>query len=298
MAKSRPVQSAFERYILQIPVAAIQTQREVTPSVRKTIFYNQISASLSSVGLIEPLVVFEKPGVGYLLLDGHLRLDVIKQMKWDHVRCIMARDDEAYTYNKKVNHVPPVAQHFMLLEVLKNGVSEERVAAALNVDVSTIRMKRDLLKGICTEVVELLRDRHMNAQVFAIFRRMKPLRQIEAAEHMIASNTFSVTFAKAILAFTKPEMLLESDTKRGNQALTAAGQKSLELESSGLLRDLKAVEDSYGTDVLTLTVSCGFIERLLENARVEKFLERNHVDTLRAIRNVLTEIRVGDASRL
>lgn len=41
-------------------------------------------------------VVFEKPGTGYLLLDGHLRLEIIKTMSWSEVRCIIARDDEAY----------------------------------------------------------------------------------------------------------------------------------------------------------------------------------------------------------
>jgi ParB-like chromosome segregation protein Spo0J len=294
--RSRAVQAAFERFILSLPVSVIRPQREVTPSVRKSAFYKQIAASLEHIGLIEPLVVFEKPGTGYLLLDGHLRLEIMKSMKWSEVRCIIARDDEAYTYNKRVNYVPPVAQHFMLLEVLKNGVSEERVAAALNVDIHTVRLKRDLLKGICAEVVDLLHDRHLNAQVFAILRRMKPLRQIEATEHMIASDTFSVIFAKAILAFTKPEMLVDPDSKRTIQAQSAAGKALLENESDGLLRDLKAVEDSYGADVLTLTVSCGYLERLLENSKVTKYLERNHLDTLRALRALLADFRSGELS--
>jgi hypothetical protein len=184
----------------------------------------------------------------------------------------------------------------MLLEVLKNGVSEERVAAALNVDIGTIRMKRDLLKGICTDVVELLHDRHVNAHVFGILRRMKALRQIEAAEHMIASNTFSVVFAKAILAFTKPEMLVESEAKRTTHAHSLGGHALLEKESEGLLRDLKAVEDSYGTDMLTLTVSCGYLERLLENSKVAKYLEKHHADTMRALRALMANVRRGDSN--
>jgi hypothetical protein len=42
-----------------------------------------------------------------------------------------------------------MAQHFMLLRVLENGLSEERVAAALNVDIGSVRRKRDMLNGIC-----------------------------------------------------------------------------------------------------------------------------------------------------
>ena len=42
--------------------------------------------------------------------------------------------DEAYTYNRRVNHAPPVALHFMILKALTKGVRETRLAAALNVD--------------------------------------------------------------------------------------------------------------------------------------------------------------------
>jgi hypothetical protein len=41
----------------------------------------------------------------------------------------------------------------------------------------------------------------------------------------------------------------------------------LEEENEFLLRDLKSVEESYGTDVLTLTVACGYLDRLLKIPR-------------------------------
>jgi len=50
--------------------------------------------------------------------------------------------------NRRVNYIPPIAQHHMILRALAH-VSEERIATALNVTVATIREKRDLLKGIC-----------------------------------------------------------------------------------------------------------------------------------------------------
>ncbi len=42
----------------------------------------------------------------------------------------------------------------------------------------------------------------------------------------------------------------------------------LEEQNEFLLRDLKSVEESYGTDALTLTVSSGYLERLLSNPRL------------------------------
>ena len=65
----------------------------------------------------------------------------------------------------------------------------------------------------------------------------------------------------------------------------------LEGENEVLLRDLKSVEESYGTDVLTLTVSCGYIERLLSNPKIERYLERNHAEILQTMKKLLLEHR-------
>jgi len=224
------------------------------------------------------------------LLDGHLRLDILKRTGATEVRVIFATDDEAYTYNKRVNHAPPVAQHFMILKAIKNGVSEERIAAALNVNVGSIRKKRDMLDGICPEAVEILRNTHITADAFAVLRKMKPIRQIEAAEHMLASGTYSVVFAKALLAVTRPELLVEVPASRKLDAKSAGARVMLEQETDVLLRDLKAVEDSYGTDILVLTVACRYIARLLGNGRVERHLSKHHPDTLNALRGLLSEV--------
>ena len=146
-------------------------------------------------------------------------------------------------------------------------------------------------------MVDLLHDRNVSAQVFAVLRKMKPLRQIEAAEHMVASNTFSALFAKAILAVTKPEMLNQRVSKKILQAHSAASQALLEQENETLLRDLKAVEDSYGTDMLTLTISCSYLEKILGNSKVEKYLQKNPPDTLKALQALLAETSAGELRR-
>ena len=51
-------------------------------------------------------------------------------------------------------------------------------------------------------------------------------------------------------------------------------------ETEQLIPDLKVIEDSYGTDVLTLTVCCGYFRRMLLNPRMERHLTRNHSDIL------------------
>src|ERR1039458_2061188 len=273
------VKAAFEKQVVLLPVDIIVPQREITQGHRCGDFFRQLTASLKHVGLIEPLVVYPRGPGDYLLLDGHMRLEIMKSMGIKEVKCLIATDDEAYTYNRYVNHIPVVAQHFMLLEALKHGLTEERIATTLDVSLDSIRAKRDLLNGICSEVVPILADKQLSPQVFSILRKMKPIRQIEAAEHMVAGCTYTVPFAKALLAVTKPEMLEEhAAADKKLQATSIVARSMLEEENEFLLKDLKSVEESYGADVLTLTVACGYIDRLLKNAKVERYLDRHHTD--------------------
>ena len=291
-----PVKAAFEKQVVLLPLDIIVPQREVTHGHRSGEFYKQLTASLKHVGVIEPLVVYPRGPGDYLLLDGHVRLEILKSIGTKEVKCLLATDDEAYTYHRPVNHIPAVAQHFMLLEALKNGLTEERIAAALDVSLDSIRAKRDLLNGICSEAVQILADKQLSPKVFWILRRMKPIRQIEAAEHMVAGGTFTVPFAKALLAVTKPEMLEEqAAVDKKLQATSIAARSMLEEQNEFLLRDLKSVEESYGTDVLTLTVACGYLDRLLTNPKIERYMARNHADILQALQKLLPDngIRVA-----
>lgn len=292
------VAPGFREHIVEVATESITPQKQISAASRKSSLYKQIAASLQHVGLIEPLVVFPRKAGDYLLLDGHTRFDILRRTGATEVRVIFATDDEAYTYNKRVNHLPPVAQHFMILKALKNGVSEERIAISLNVNVSNIRQKRDMLVGICQEVVELLRNNHVTAGAFGVLRKMKPIRQIEAAEHMIASGTFSVLFAKALLEVTRPELLLELPSSRNIEAGSAGARALLEQENDSLLKDLKNIEASYGTDILTLSIVLGYIERLLGNVRIERHLMKYHSDILLSLRALLADVKPEKAKAL
>jgi RepB plasmid partitioning protein len=206
----------------------------------------------------------------------------------------LARDDEGYTYNRRVSHVSPITQHFMLLRVLENGVSEERIAAALNVDIRSVRQKRDMLKGICPEAVALLEGRRLGVRAFSALRKMKPLRQIESAEHMVASNNFTLPFLRAILLVTKPDMLTSKDSKGTNDAGIAVEHSQLEREHGDLVRDLKTVEKSFGVDMLTLAVSLKYLERIMRNSKVKRYLERSCPETFLVLAGLLREPHSGD----
>ena len=167
----------------------------------------------------------------------------------------------------------------MILQALKHN-SEEAIANALAVNISTIRKKRDLLVGICKEVIELLKDRRISPKAFTALRKMKPIRQIEVAQLMRASNRYSERFAEALLAGTRAEMLVEPAKGTLSKLLSTEQKSGMERETQVFLQDLKAVEESYGKDVLALSVTCRYVARILANVKLRHYIEGRFPDIL------------------
>lgn len=280
---------AFELNTVLLSITTITPRVAVTDEIRKSKKYRQIAASIEHVGLIEPLVVSRRTGGDFLLLDGALRLDILMTRQQSEVRCIIATDDEGYTYNKRVNHLSNIGEHYMILKALTNGVSEQMISSALNVDVETIRRKRSLLDGICPEAVQLLLTRRVSTHAYGYLRRMKPLGQIEAAERMIHANCYSGKMARALFTITKPELILRpAKTNRASPG-TSAKLALLREEADTLLIDVKQVEDTYAAQALDLTLSLGYVEHLLSNTKIEKYLTKHHLDILGEFRKQIDE---------
>ena len=45
---------------------------------------------------------------------------------------VVAADDEAFTYNKRVNRLAPIQEHYMIVRAIERGVSMQKLARALN----------------------------------------------------------------------------------------------------------------------------------------------------------------------
>src|SRR5437660_10891128 len=167
-----PVKIAFQRRIILLPLYEIMPMRRVPPSMKQMLKYKRILASIGEVGIVEPLVVAPRTDdtEPYMLIDGHLRHAALAELGVASAPCLVAHDDEGFTYNKRVNRLATVQEHFMIVRALERGVSEERLTRALNIDIRQVKLKRSLLAGICPEVVEMLKDRSIDANVFTALR--------------------------------------------------------------------------------------------------------------------------------
>jgi hypothetical protein len=247
----------------------------------------QIAASIAEVGIIEPPVIARdsEDKDRFHLLDGHLRLDILKARGETEVVCLIALDDEAFTYNKRVSRIAIIQEHKMILNAIRKGVSEERLARALNVNIANIRMKRNLLVGICPEAAELLRDKHVPLSVFTELRFLKPMRQIEAAQSMITMNRYSTGYARSLVASTPADQFVEWRRRRP-RGLTEEQIAVMQRESENLDRQFRLVEQTYGADQLDLVQAIGYVNHLLSNARIVRHLAQHHAGILVELQKV------------
>lgn len=293
---ANPVALAFETKTLVVPLDEILPTRKVEVGQLKSPNFARIAASISELGIIEPLVVYPQKAARarFILLDGHLRYEVLKRRGDAEAVCLIATDDEAFTYNHKVNRVPPIQEHFMILKAIEHGVSEERIAKTLNVDTSRIRQKRDLLRGICPEAVELLKERHISEGAIREMKRVSPMRQIEIAELMISSSNYSAAYAKCLFAATPQHQLADPLQAKEVPGLRPDDIARMEGEMGKLERDFKLIEESYGRNVLTLVIAVGYLRKLLENAAVVRFLSSRYADVLAEFKKLLKTVALED----
>jgi ParB-like chromosome segregation protein Spo0J len=243
--------------------------------------YKAIVDSVPEIGLIEPLMVYpQKSGDNWLVLDGHLRLLALKQLGWKTVEVIVATEDDRYTYNARVNRLPPIQAHKMIVKAVRNGVKPERIAKALSMPMNTVAALLNLLDGINPEAVDLLKDKQITVEAVRLLRKVTGLRQIEISEVMVSANNFTKSYTEALVLATSKDQMSAPQEPKKKVGLTAEELARMEREMESLEKDFKGIEANYTENMMSLTLAKGYIKRLLENSRVLRHLRDHHGELL------------------
>ena len=155
---------------------------------------------------------------------------------------------------------------------------------------ASIREEKSLLDGICPDAAEILKNRKFQVGTVRAIKQMKPIRQVEMVELMVAANNFSRTYAWALLMATPAEQLKEPEKKKMIGELTDDERRRMELELENLRLDMKSVQEDYGANVVRLVVANGYVMRLLDVDRIVQYLGRNHADLLAEMQAVTESI--------
>ncbi len=293
MAHPKP---SFNLRLRNLELNRIVPLRTITHSLRASRKYRAVASSMRDLGMVEPLVVHPAPNdsMKYLLLDGHLRLDILRTQGSTTARCLIANDDEAYTYNKRISSLSTIQEHHMLVKAINDGVREERIASVLHIDLKTLRQKRELLVGICAEAADLLKDKMTTTGCFTVLRKMTAMRQIEAAELMCTMSNYSVALAKTVLAASAPDQLAKPGTRKAPRALSPDQLAQLEQEMTNTQAGLAALKDAYGADRLELQVACRYLQTILGNPNLRQYLVGRHADLLGELEKIAKDVCAGE----
>ncbi|WP_246470566.1 ParB N-terminal domain-containing protein [Aminobacter carboxidus] len=85
-------------------------------------------SSIKAIGLVEaPVVILDSQNPDkYLLVDGHLRLEALKKLGASHVECLLATDDDTWSFFRRNRGCPRSAVAIRLSRLrLLVGISPE-----------------------------------------------------------------------------------------------------------------------------------------------------------------------------
>jgi len=268
---------AFLPETIILPVNELYPMFTRPVQVKKRNFYRTIISSIREIGLIEPLVVVNKEG-RYFIKDGYLRWQALKELGIEKVECLVGTDMDVYTYNKRVNALAPIQAQAMVEKAVKNGVDPDKIAAALNVSRDWVNRMENLLVGISPAVVDKLKHRVVTKTFFEELKKVLPERQIEILQIVEAADDYSPKYVRALVFATPPHQ--RANTVKKTRKLDSQAQ----VEMAGKLRavetEFRKASETFRDNIFNLVKLSGYIRKLIGNAVVHDFLNRQYPDVL------------------
>jgi ParB/RepB/Spo0J family partition protein len=269
----------FQMRIIRLQLENIVPVRQISDAQKKANRYEIILASIKAVGLVEPLVVFPQKGQPgkYTLVNGHMRYYAMKELELAFADCLVANDDEGFTYNARISRLPAIQEHKMITRAVKNGASMERIAAALNISAHGVKASLNLLNGINDEAVDLLKDKPISPAALRMMKKVTGERQIDMARTMIEANNYHAGYVEGLVLGTHKELLAANLPKK-KKGMSAEAIAKMEQEMETLESGMKAITENYKDNMFTLQTAHTYVKTLLKNTRVAKYLNAKHAE--------------------
>lgn len=80
--------------------------------------------------------------------------------------------------------------------------------------------------------------------------------------------------------------------------LSPEGMARMEREMEGIGRDFRQIEETHGRNVLNLVICVGYLRKLIDNARVVRYLSQNHGDILSEFQQIVETTSLGNIPAL
>jgi len=268
-----------------IDIASLKPLHERAINFATNRGFRKIVASISAIGLIEPLNVFPE-GDHFIILNGFLRYMACKQLGLATIPCIVARANQAYTYNKNVNRLSGFQETRMLKKALES-INEATVAKTFGLKSIRYRLARNLEGQLHPSVVAAFKDDRVGKNCANEFTNVVPERQVEILAEMKRVSDYSPAFCRTLVIRTPSPQRVKKKGQRREWAADDDRKKALvaRLEHAEQQNDFYAsLYRRYSTDLLRVTF---YIRKMLSVPQIEQHLAAHHAETLTRLRGVV-----------
>ncbi len=280
------IKQCFNQQFQTFTIASLVHSKSLPINVKSSIKYKQILTSISEIGLIEPVIIFITDDDSKKILDGHLRIEELKDLDIEFVHCLISPVEDTYSYNKRVNRLTIIQEQKMLQKAIDSGVSIEKLSAVLGTSSVTLNSKLRISDGIAKEVMALLAEKSVSQSIFRILRKLKPYKQIEMVTTMININNFTQKFALSMLHAIAPEHLINKSNKESDNKDIGKTLARLEKEMAAIQIETQNIQDEYAENNLKMVIIRSHIIKLLSNNEILHWLYDNKNEYLTILKKV------------
>lgn len=280
------IRYCFNNSFHEVAIDSLVSSRTLPTNVMISTKYKQIVMSIREIGLIEPIVIYIESADVVKILDGHLRVNALKELGIASAHCLISPVNDTYTYNKRVNRLTIIQEQKMLKKAIGSGVSIDKLGIVLGVTADTLNRKINLSKGIAPEVIALLSEKQVSVSLFDTLRKMIFARQIEVVSIMINLNNFTKQFALSMLHTTSRENLIDAHKGSVEKKDIRKNIERLEREMMAVRVETEQIEDEYSQNNLQLVIVKSYIKKLLDNSAVLHWLIDNNSEYLTELKKI------------
>jgi len=295
------IKQCFNNHFHLYSIAILLPSRSIPVNVRASNKYKQILTSIAEIGLIEPIIIFITENGEHEILDGHLRIEALKDLGIAHAHCLISPVEDTYSYNKRVNHLTILQEQRMLQKAVESGVSVEKLCAVLGLSQGIINTRLRISEGISKEALALLADKNVSQNVFDVLRKIKRHKQMDFVSTMVTLNNFTKKFALSMLHALPAEHLVRKPDNAPEDKDMIKTLARLEKEMAALQVETQDIQNEFAENNLNLMVVRSYIAKLLSKNEIIHWLYDNkseYLDVLKKVLGVkhLNEIQPGQHS--
>ncbi len=270
-----------------IPIEQLVPLKEREINFKKNRGFKKILFTIQSVGLVEPLCVYPENG-SYIIVDGYLRYKAFQQLGVELVPCQIQQNKEAYTYNRMVNNLSAFQQSRMLRKSLET-IDRKTIEGAFGIQSIEYRLATNILNQLHPAIIKVVDKELMTRRCATELTNVNKERQLQILKEMNRTKDYSISFTRALVIKTPPEMRNQNRKRKKPWKDNLAKKKQLveKLEEVEKRYDFYTnLYRQYSADLLKL---CVYARKLITNENIRVHLENNLSEILERFEKIVFE---------